>query len=207
MLEVHAMFRQQFLPVPALIVGVPPNDRERTNLVADHIRFLCAILHEHHTLEDEFLWPRLKNRGAAEAAEVSLLMEDHHSGMARILDQIDNELQAWRGSTGSQHASALAHTAGRLLPALLDHMSLEESRALPVIEKHISADEWARMAEAGREHFSQEDFALAVGMITCAKLESAPETAVSPFEQQALQVYMSYAERVHGPGIHIGIKR
>jgi hemerythrin-like domain-containing protein len=207
MFEVHAMFRQQFRPVPALIAGVAPNDRERTDVVADHIQFLCAFLHEHHTLEDEFLWPRLKNRGTEEVTEISVLMEDHHASMARILDQVDDELRAWRGSAGAQHGSALAQTIGQLLPALLDHMSLEESRALPVIERHISADEWERMAEAGRGHFSQEDLILAIGMITCAKLESPPEIPLSPFEQQALEAYMPYAERVHGPDIHIDIKR
>jgi hemerythrin-like domain-containing protein len=207
MLEVHAMFRQQFLSVPALIAGVAPNDRDRTNVVADHIKFMCAFLHEHHSLEDEYLWPRLKNRGAEDVAEIALLMEDHHSDMARILDRLDDELRVWRDSTGSQHRSALAQTMEQLLPVLIDHMSLEESRALPVIEKHISAAEWERLAEAGREHFSPDDLMLALGMIVCAKLESAPDTPLIPFEQQGLQVYMSYAERVHGPDIHVEIKR
>jgi hemerythrin-like domain-containing protein len=204
MLEVHAMFRQQFLAVPALIAAVAPNDRERTDVMATHIQFLCGFLHEHHTLEDEFLWPTLKTRGAEEAAEISLLMEEHHSGIARLLDRLDNELRAWRGSASSQHAAAVAQTIGQLLPLLLDHMSLEESRALPVIERHIFADEWEQMAEAGRRHFSPDDLALAVGMITCAKLGSAPEAPLSPFEQQALQAYMSYAGQVHGPGNHAG---
>ena len=207
MLEVHAMFRQQFDPVPALIASVTPNDRERTDVVADHIQFLCAFLHEHHTLEDKFLWPRLKNRGTQEVADISLLMEDHHSTLAQILDEVDGQLRAWRRSATSQHGSVLAQSIRQLLPALFDHMSLEESKALPVIEQHVSADEWERMAEAGREHFSQEDLIVAVGMITCAKLESPPEMPLSPFEQQALQAYMSYAERIHGPDIHIAIKR
>src|ERR1700710_3114974 len=87
MLEVHAMFRREFAPVPALIAGVPPDDQERTDVVADHIQFLCTVLHEHHTLEDEFLWPKLKNRGAEEVAAISLLMESQHAGMARVLEQ------------------------------------------------------------------------------------------------------------------------
>src|ERR1700755_264843 len=137
MLEVHAMFRQQFDAVPPLIASVKSNDRERTDVVADHIQFLCAFLHEHHTLEDKFLWPRLKNRGTEEVAEITLLMEDHHSSLARILDQVDDQLRAWRSSAASQHASVLAQSIGQLLPALSDHMSLEESRALPAIERHI----------------------------------------------------------------------
>ncbi|HEY3597603.1 MAG TPA: hemerythrin domain-containing protein [Paraburkholderia sp.] len=207
MLDVHATFRREFLPVPALIAGVPPDDQERTDIVADHIQFLCAILHEHHTVEDEFLWPKLKNRGAEEVVGISLLMEGHHSGMARILDQMNSELRAWRGSAGSQHGPALVQTTNQLLPALLDHMSLEESGALPVIERHVTADEWQQMAEAGRKHFSQEELALAIGMITSTRLESAAQMPLSPFEQQSLQVFLRYAERVHGPDSHIGIKR
>ena len=207
MLEVHAMFRQQFLSVPALIAGVAPNDRERTDVVADHIRFMCVILHEHHSVEDKFLWPWLKNRGTDDVAEIAVLMEDQHSDMTHILDRVDDQLRGWRDSVGSQQGPALAQTMEQLLPVLMDHMSLEESRALPVIEKHISAAEWERVGEAGRGHFSLEDLMLALGMIACAKLESAPDTLLIPFEQQGLKAYLSYAERVYGPDKHAEIKR
>ncbi|APR38684.1 hypothetical protein BTO02_24940 [Paraburkholderia sp. SOS3] len=199
MLDVHAMFRREFRRAPALVDGVLPDDRPRTDVVAGHIHFLCAILHAHHTLEDEFLWPRLKDRGSAETAEISLLMENHHSDIATIVARINDELQSWRSGAGSQHRSALSQAIRQLIPALLDHMSLEESRAFPAIEQHVTAAEWERMHEAARSHFSQDDLLLAKGMITCAKLESAPEASVSPFEQQALQMYVPYAERVHGP--------
>jgi hemerythrin-like domain-containing protein len=206
MLEVHAMFRWEFHLLPALIAGVAPGDQKRTDVVADHVQFMCTILHAHHTLEDEFLWPRLKNRGAEEVVETSLLMESHHSDIARILDQLNNELHAWRNSGGSLRGADLLQTVKQLLPALFDHMSLEESRALPVIEKHITASEWQQMAEAGAGHVSEEERALAVGMITCAKLESSAQTPLSPFEQQSLQVFVPYAERVHGRDSHVGIK-
>jgi hemerythrin-like domain-containing protein len=207
MLEVHAMFRREFSAVPVLVAGVAPDDQERADIVADHIQFLCAVLHEHHTLEDEFLWPRLKNRGADEVAEISLLMERQHSAMAHILEQMNDELRAWHGNAGSQHGPALVQTIEQLLSALLDHMSVEESQALPVIERHVTADEWQQMIEEGRKSFSQEDLALLVGMVTCARLESLAQEPQSPFEQQCLQVFVPYSERVHGPDRHIGIKR
>ncbi|CAB3762252.1 hemerythrin domain-containing protein [Paraburkholderia solisilvae] len=206
MLDVHAMFKAEFLLVPALIAGVPPGDQQRTDVVADHVQFMCAILHAHHTLEDECLWPKLTNRGAEEVVRISHLMEGHHADIARILDQLNNELRAWRGSAGSLHGPALLQTVKQLLPALLEHMSAEESQALPVIEKHVTADEWQQMAEAGTRHVSQEEFVLAVGMITCAKLESSAHMPLSPFEQQSLQVLVPYAERVHGRDNHVGIK-
>jgi hemerythrin-like domain-containing protein len=207
MLEVHAMFRREFLLVPALVAGVAPDDRERTDVVADHVQFMCAVLHEHHSLEDEFLWPKLKNRGAEEVVGISLLMEGHHSDIARILDEMNNELRGWRGSAGSLHGPAVLEKIEQLLPPLLDHMSLEESRALPVIERHVTADEWEGMAAAGIARFSQEDLAVALGMVTSARLESSAEIPLSPFEQESLQVFVRYADRVHGPGSHIGIKR
>jgi hemerythrin-like domain-containing protein len=206
MLDVHAMFRQEFLLIPGLIVGVPPGDQQRTEVVADHIQFMCTILHAHHTLEDEFLWPKLKNRGAEEVVELALLMEGHHSEIARIIEQLNNELRAWRGSAGSLHGLAFPQTVEALLTALLDHMSLEESRALPAVQRYVTADEWQRMAEAGTRHVSQEELALAVGMITCAKLKSAAPMPLSPFEQQSLEVFLPYAQRVHGRDGHIGVK-
>src|SRR6202000_2020677 len=96
MRRVHAMFRREFLLLPALIAGVSPGDWERTNVGADHVQLLCTILHAHHTMEDEYLWPRLKSRGAEEEAVTSLRMETQHAAMARIIDQLNEQLPTWR---------------------------------------------------------------------------------------------------------------
>lgn len=206
MLRVHAMFRREFPLLPALIVGVSPGDRKRTNVVADHIRFMCTILHAHHTVEDEFLWPNLKSRGGDEEVGVSLLMETQHSRMAKIIDQLNEQLHTWRHSAGTQDGQALLQATERLISSLLDHMSVEESRALPAVEKHVTAEEWQRMAEVGRTHVPPEDFALVIGMITYAGLKSAVQTPLSDFERQSLDAFASYAGRVHGSDSD-GIKR
>lgn len=203
MLRVHAMFRREFGLLPALISGVPPGDRERTAVVADHIEFMCTLLHAHHTLEDEFLWPKLKSRGAEEEVAISLVMETQHSDMAQIIDQLNEQLPEWRRSAGTH---ALLQTAERLLPALLEHISVEESRALPMVEKHVTAAEWQRMAEVGCGHVPPENLPLVVGMMTYAGLESAAQTPLSYFERFALRAFVFYSERVHGPDSH-GIKR
>lgn len=198
MLKVHAMFRREFGLLPALISGVSPGDQERTTLVADHIEFMCSILHAHHTLEDEFLWPRLRDRGADEGVAISLVMETQHSDMAQIIDQLNEQLPRWRHSAGTQHGQALRQAAERLFPALLSHMSVEESRALPMVEKHVTAAEWQRMAEVGRSHVPPEDFPLVVGMMTYAALESAAQMPLSDFERFSLRAFVFYSERVHG---------
>src|ERR1700754_1406327 len=198
MLRVHAMFRREFLLFPGLIAGVSPGDRERTDAVADHILFMCNILHAHHTLEDEFLWPKLKSRVPEVEVGIPLLMENQHADMAQIIDLLNEQLHTWRDRAGTRHGQALLQTTERLVPVLLEHMSEEESCALPAVEKHVTAEEWQRMAEAGRAHVSNEEFALVVGMMTYAGLDGAAQIPSSEFERESLRAFISYTERLHG---------
>ncbi|HTU74373.1 MAG TPA: hypothetical protein VMG38_12720, partial [Trebonia sp.] len=48
MYALHTMFRREFALLPGLVRGVAAKDEERARAVADHVRLLTLILHNHH---------------------------------------------------------------------------------------------------------------------------------------------------------------
>jgi Hemerythrin HHE cation binding domain len=94
-------------------------------------------LHIHHTAEDRWLWPALRDK-VTRPDEVSVLdaMEAEHLGLDPLLSRVDASLTA----TG---LAGLAENAGALAVALAAHMEHEEDHALPLVEQHLGPEGWA----------------------------------------------------------------
>ncbi|HEY5836546.1 hemerythrin domain-containing protein [Streptomyces sp.] len=93
-------------------------------------------LHVHHTVEDAWLWPRLKERVADRPDDLALLeaMEAEHSVLDPQLDGVDEAL-----ATGSPDLLAKVQE----LTAVLDkHLAHEEAEALPLIQSVMTPKEW-----------------------------------------------------------------
>jgi hemerythrin-like domain-containing protein len=146
MFVVHRVFRRESALLPRLVRSVRPGDTARARLVAGHFRDYALGLHEHHTAEDELLWPLLLARVDLEA-ELVLRMEEQHHRVADGLTVVEKLLPAWEEApsavTGVPIADALADHAA----ALLEHLHDEETHILPLVEVHISPAEWERLGE------------------------------------------------------------
>jgi len=94
-------------------------------------------LHVHHTAEDRWLWPTLRNK-VTRPGEVSVLdaMEAEHGRIDPLLARVDASLAA----TG---LAGLAENASALTSALTAHMEHEEDHALPLVEAHLGPEGWA----------------------------------------------------------------
>ncbi|MEV4754529.1 hemerythrin domain-containing protein [Micromonospora sp. NPDC049559] len=202
----HTMFRREFALLPGLVRGVTPGDKERAQIVAEHIELVDGSLHSHHTSEDKHLWPRLLERGPEEIAPIVHVMEDQHQMIADIIDEVKATLGTWRDSAASKSGDALAAALDRMVPLLVEHLKLEEDRVIPLIEKYITAAEWGAMVNEGAAAASPETLPLMFGMVT---YEGDPEVIqeivshmpadVRPvIEDLAARAFASYSERVHG---------
>ena len=202
-LAVHRMYRREFGLLPALVRGVKAGDRERAQIVADHVQLMSSFLHEHHSIEDEFMWPKLLSRGSEEARDVGHLMEDQHLGITNGVEEMETRLQAWRDSAASQQGPALTEALDRLMTTLLDHMKVEEERALPMVETYMTADEWEQMGATVVSRMPPEQLTLTVGMVMNANLNlgdagDAPAAVPTTINDTALEAYTAYARRIHG---------
>jgi hypothetical protein len=99
-------------------------------------------LHIHHTAEDRWLWPALRDK-VTRPDEVSVLdaMEAEHLGLDPLLSRVDASLTA----TG---LARLTENAGALAGALAAHMEHEEDHALPLVEQHLGPEGWAAFGKA-----------------------------------------------------------
>ena len=167
---VHRAFRREFGLVPGLVRRVPEGDTRRAAVVARHLRFALAGLHMHHTGEDEYLWPLLLER-AAPHAELVETMQAQHERVDSYAAQIAALLDGWEASASTVRGEQLARLVEDFTAALVEHLDLEEREILPLCTAHVTAQEWNRLGEHGREHMSPRQLPLLLG----AALEEASE--------------------------------
>jgi hemerythrin-like domain-containing protein len=102
-------------------------------------------LHFHHTAEDNWLWPALRQK-VTRPDEISVLdaMEAEHLLIDPLLFLVDARI------TGDD-LDGLADGVGALASTLTAHMEREEEDALPLVEEYLGADGWAEFGKtAGR---------------------------------------------------------
>ncbi|NLU69475.1 hemerythrin domain-containing protein [Streptomyces sp. HNM0574] len=145
MFAVHTMFRREFGALPALIRGVAADDRARARTVAEHVDLVVGLLHVHHRSEDEHCWPKLASRGPEDVAPLVDLMRSQHRTVDAALTETEQRTARWRSTATAADREALAGTVDGLLPPLGEHLAAEEAQLLPLIDRHLTAGEWAEV--------------------------------------------------------------
>jgi hypothetical protein len=159
----HTLFRREFARLPDLILSIADEDIAGAKTVGSHVAMLCTLLHLHHEGEDLVLWPRLAARGGAEAAAIVPTMETQHHIIEAALARVDELLPAWRSS--GRGGDEVADVFQQLLPALIEHMALEEREILPLSEKYITASEWKELVAHAMGAFPKKYLPLVFGLM------------------------------------------
>ncbi|HSK26111.1 MAG TPA: hemerythrin domain-containing protein [Jiangellales bacterium] len=149
MVVVHSGFRRELRLMPGLVDGVAAGDTRRSEIVGAHLELWMRLLHDHHTREDDYLWPLLHDRAPAELEPVVDLMESQHHVVEGLLDVIGPLAADWRTSAGAAERDALVPLLQRLHDALVEHMDAEESRLLPIAEQVLTGPEWRELGKGG----------------------------------------------------------
>ena len=99
-------------------------------------------LHVHHTAEDKWLWPALRDK-VTRPDEISVLdaMEAEHLRIDPLVSRVHARI-----AVGD--AAALADDIEALASTLTAHMEHEEDEALPLVEIHLGPDGWAEFGKA-----------------------------------------------------------
>ncbi|MEE6261113.1 hemerythrin domain-containing protein [Plantactinospora sonchi] len=200
----HANLRREISLLPKLVEGVAPGDTRRAEVVGAHAELVCGVLHQHHEGEDLLLWPRLAERGGAEAEAVVPVMEAQHHAIEGANAEVSRLLPGWRAT--AQGGVELAAAFERLRAALIEHMAMEESEILPLAEKYVTAAEWKQMGEHGMRATPKKHLPVIVGM---TMYEGDPEVIKGVLAEAPLPVrllmpiigrraYAAHAKRVHG---------
>ena len=121
---------------------------------ADYLRTLAAVLHGHHTAEDEIAFPALRERFGE--APWDLLAQEHRA-VVPILAQIEDDAARIGAQASPETFASLAAALDRLADLWGPHHEREEKEFTPpVVAARVPADEQAvivgRMAAHGQEH-------------------------------------------------------
>jgi hemerythrin-like domain-containing protein len=186
MVVVHRVFRRELRVIPDLVRRVPGEHTVHVAAVADHAGFVLDFLHHHHEGEDALVWPLLHDRAPLHDDLVST-MERQHSRVNELLLRGQALAAAWREQPDGPARQDLAATLDLLRAALLEHLDLEESAVLPLIEEHLSVEEWEAVGRSGAAGIPPERLTLALGLI----LEDA-----TPAEAEAMLAGMPLEVRL-----------
>lgn len=149
MYAVHIMFRREFTELPGLILAVSAGDRVRARIVAGHVELVTGLLHVHHGSEDVHCWPKLTARCPDDLSPVVGLMESQHQAVATLLQRVERENAEWRESAAAAVRDRLADAVAELKRPLNEHLEAEEKHMLPLIDRYLTADEWANVGNKG----------------------------------------------------------
>lgn len=206
MAMVHAGFLREFFLMPDLVNGVSDGDHERAGIVAEHIGMMSFGLHHHHQAEDAGIWPRLLERAPEEIRPLVHVMEKHHERIAAGLEELTKEIPAWSADPTSENRAAVSRTLDELLPVLGTHLVEEVEFVLPIIEKHISGDEWDATFAAGLSQMPPESLPLVMGLMMYEgdplavqdSLNNVPSEIREAVAEAAPKAYGDYAELLYG---------
>jgi hemerythrin-like domain-containing protein len=206
MLIVHDMFRREFALMPGLVRRVAVGERDRAQIIGDHIEGATSALHIHHVLEDGNVWPLLLDRCGESVAPLVDLMERQHHQIATLIPRVDQALNVWRDSPTVESRQALVDILDRLIPALKEHLSTEEDRVVPLMEQHITAAEWNEFLKAESAAVEPDYLPLMLGMLMYEGDPESVEQVIATMSadtgpvirQLAAPTFAAHSQRVHG---------
>lgn len=126
--------------------GGPPDVRLLHALIDYVVEFPERL---HHPKESRHLFKALVRRAPGADALVAELEREHDRG-ARMIDALTGSLRRFADGDVAQFAP-FARTVDMYVQFHAQHMSKEEDRLLPLAERHLTATDWAVIAEAFRD--------------------------------------------------------
>lgn len=100
----------------------------------------------HHPKEDDYLFSKLRVR-TQEVDDVIADLERQHVEGRQLVGELERTLERYEaGASGG--LDEFAQAVERFAEAQWQHMSLEEKIILPAGQRHLTADDWAEIAEA-----------------------------------------------------------
>lgn len=106
--------------------------------------FFEHMLVMHHEIEDEMLWPPARADVIGKPADLELLdqMAGEHAAIRPLLDRLDRALAL--GASAESARTDLEHH-------VLEHLAHEEREVLPLLDRTLTEEQWARFDQASAQ--------------------------------------------------------
>lgn len=149
MYVLHHAFRRDLADFGRIADVVGADDRVRWALIERRWGRFTHELHQHHTKEDEILWPLLLERvraaGDAAAERVLHEMEEEHAVLDPALITVSAAMVDLAAGADEARRTVVRDGLGQLRESLDHHLGHEESAAIEILQRHVGGDEWAEI--------------------------------------------------------------
>ncbi len=145
----HYAFRRDLANFTSAVQGTPLGDRDVWEAMAARWLRFVGVLHHHHSAEDTYYWPVLREaaaqRGTGADAQILDAMEDEHAGIDPSLAACTAAFDAVVDHPCEDHRNALAVRLAALREMLAEHLRHEETEALALVQRVVTAQEFAQI--------------------------------------------------------------
>jgi hemerythrin-like domain-containing protein len=142
----HHAFRRDLRRFAAAARSTPVEDAAAWRELAGRWGRFAKILHHHHTVEDEAIWPPLLARVAADGApgdrETLEAMEAEHDLIDPLLEACAEGFAGMAAAPSPATRDQLAADTATTRDTLAHHLRHEETEALPLVQRHLTTEEW-----------------------------------------------------------------
>ena len=161
---IHRILCHGFEQVTDLVEGVTPGSVVRARAVAEHLRFTLKGLQNHHSTEDELLWPALRERADMPGAVIDR-MEAQHATLHHGIDRVRVLLDPWVRDPTPGTTAALAAALRDVITRLAEHLAEEERDVVPLIPRHVTQQEWDQLGKTAFDKFTPAQRFTAMGQL------------------------------------------
>jgi hemerythrin-like domain-containing protein len=139
----HHAFRRDLDLFADAVRGTPVADRDTWRLLAGRWELFAEVLHKHHTAEDDLIWPVVV--GLGEPGDVAVLeaMEAEHEEIDPLLESCGAGFHRLARHADEDARAALAVRVCAARESLRRHLAHEETDAIAIIQRVVSAERWA----------------------------------------------------------------
>ncbi len=137
MLLIHKALRRDLARL-ATAFGSAEISRPQALALNQQWQLFARNLHEHHTVEDRLIWPKVEQRAGDEAGAVLAAMAAEHEVLDPMLADTSELVSSFVANPSSPMQSAVASSLARLIDTLEHHLGHEEHDAIPLIERHLT---------------------------------------------------------------------
>lgn len=163
---IHHAFRRDLDRFRDAVRLTPVEDHDTWRALARRWGRFAGILHHHHTVEDDHIWPlvrrRVEERSEPGGLEVLRAMEDEHELVDPALESCGRGFTALVESPSEDRRKALDVHVSTTRTLLLEHLRHEETEALPLLQRTLTVEDFAATEAAAERAYPLRTLAFLV---------------------------------------------
>ncbi len=146
---IHAALRRDLERIAMQVERPDGLSDERLRAIGEHAVWLMGLLHDHHTTEDERLFPAMRGNNPDIGPLLDTMLAEHGAIASAVTTLEEAGRRAESGEEGA--AEGLREAVAGLRRVLDPHLEHEERALSPLVPDSMSEEEWAAFEKSNVE--------------------------------------------------------